>query len=182
MAEEIIEKSQNVEQPPINEAESVKINEDNTQTEIIDNFANAVEEYSTQAPDFAQAFNYLIELRDKQLTQYSSLYPELNDIKNRNQQIENEALEIIKMAQQSGNNAPDFMYNLAKNLGYKTEEAKPILAQNEEVKKSARTLTASNGGIANSPMTIEGLASLSQEEFDAWYWRNKQEFKRIMGR
>ena len=85
------------------------------------------------------------------------------------------------MAKQSGSSAADFMYNLAKNLGYKTEEAKPILAQDEEAKKAAKTLTASNGGVANSPMTIEGLSSLSQEEFDAWYWRNKQEFKRIMG-
>lgn len=85
------------------------------------------------------------------------------------------------MAKQSGSSAADFMYNLAKNLGYKTEEAKPILAQDEEAKKAAKTLTASNGGVANSPMTIEGLSSLSQEEFDVWYWRNKQEFKRIMG-
>lgn len=84
MVEEIIETPQNVEELQINEDAPEHPNEDNEQAVLIDNFANEVQDYSKQAPDFANAFNYLIELRDKQLTQYSSLYPELNDTKNRN--------------------------------------------------------------------------------------------------
>lgn len=149
--------------------------------ELISGFASEVAAYSEQTPDFADAFNYLIELRDKQLQEYSSLYPELQDINKRNDAIEAEAFEIIKISQQSGNNAVDFIYNLAKNLGYQHSEPQINLAQKQKAQHSAKTLTASNGGVAHSPMTLEGLAAMSQTEFDEWYWHNKREFKKIMG-
>lgn len=160
------------------ESEALTNEEKLTAESLVNNFANEVQEYSKATPDFIKAFNYLVEMRDKQLAQYSSLYPELSDASKRNQQIENEALEIITTAQQNGHNAAEFMYNLAKNLGYMQTN----LMHSEEVRKSAKTLTSSSGSAAKSPMSIENLAKLSQEEFDEWYWQNKQEFKRIMGR
>lgn len=175
MSEENIE-LENIETTENKEEDSTSI--DNS---LINGFADEVASYSMQTPDFSNAFNYLVELRNKQLEHYSSLYPELQDINKRNNQIETEALEIIKSAKQSGNNAADFIYNLAKNLGYQNAENQINLAQKQQLQNSAKTLTASNGGIATTSMNLHDLSNMSQAEFDEWYWNNKQEFKRIMG-
>ena len=70
---------------------------------------------------------------------------------------------------------------VAKANGYGVVDAVEIIEKKQLAQQAAKTLTATGGGVVNSPMSIEALANLSQEEFDNWYWKNKQEFKRIMG-
>ena len=103
------------------------------------------------------------------------------DATKRNHKIESEAVELIKMAQANGRNPAEFIYQIAKANGYGVADAVEIIEKKQLAQQAAKTLTATGGGVVNSPMSIEALANLSQEEFDNWYWKNKQEFKRIMG-
>lgn len=157
--------------------EAKQIDED----ELINNFSRQVEEFVIKTPDFSDAFKYLVDMRDKQLSKIGSVIPEMADATKRNHKIESEAVELIKVAQANGRNPAEFIYQIAKANGYGVADAVEIIEKKQLAQQAAKTLTATGGGVVNSPMSIEALANLSQEEFDNWYWKNKQEFKRIMG-
>lgn len=146
-------------------------------------FEQDVHEYKSTAPDFPAAFGFLLAKRDAELAAYGALDNRLSDPANRAQQIEQEALQLLGQAAQAGLSPAQFVYNMAKTQGYAhSQPSASDYAQKSQVQKAAQSLTMSAGGASVSPMNLEALAQLPQEEFDAWYWQNKAEFKNIMGR
>lgn len=141
------------------------------------------QEYKNKTPDFTEAFSYLLARRDAQLAAYGAIDKRLSDPAARAHHIENEAFQVLSQAAKAGVSPAEFIYNMAKAQGY--GQAANVAADYEQKNKTrsaAKSLTLSAGGAGSAPMNIESLAALPQEEFDSWYWQNKDEFKRIMGR
>ncbi|MDN5249291.1 MAG: hypothetical protein QWI73_04295 [Alphaproteobacteria bacterium] len=165
------------------ESESPAAQPQNDVDSLWQNFEHDVQEYKSKVPDFTEAFGYLLARRDAQLAAYGAIDKRLSDPAARAAQLENEALQVLTQAAQAGVSPAEFMYNMAKTQGYgQAANMAADYEQKSKTRSAAKSLTLSAGGAGVSPMNIESLAALPQEEFDAWYWQNKDEFKRIMGR
>jgi len=145
---------------------------------LIQTFQRAVAEFSAAKPDFTDAFNYLSAKRDQQLQAYSKVDPNFADAGQRAKQMQNDVYELIKAARQAKKNPAELIYQIAETYGYGKQD---FYRQLSQVQSASRSLTATPGYRAGQPMTIDYLAEMPQADFDRWYWKNKDEFRRIMG-
>ncbi|WP_375633745.1 MULTISPECIES: hypothetical protein [unclassified Bartonella] len=148
-------------------------------------FNNSVKSFQNKSSDFGDAANFLYEKRAKELSSWSSLYPEYADPNTISEIIRNELRTIVATCAQRDLNPAEEIYRIAQNLGYQNQgvQANNQVAELQSRQNSARTLTASGGGGVTGPMTKETLANMSEKEFNAWISNPKNEarFYEIMG-
>ncbi|WP_208434594.1 hypothetical protein [Bartonella taylorii] len=148
-------------------------------------FNNSVKSFQNKSSDLGDAANFLYEARAKQLSTWSSVYPEYADPNTISEIIRNELRTIVATCAQRDLNPAEEIYRIAQNLGYQTKaiQANDQVAELQSRQNSARTLTASGGGGSVGPMTLASIDRMSEEEFDAWISipRNKEIFRQLHG-
>ncbi|WP_208431267.1 hypothetical protein [Bartonella doshiae] len=149
-------------------------------------FNNSVKSFQNKSSDFDAAANFLYEARAKELSSWSSLYPEYGQKNTIDAIIRDQLHALVATCAQRDLNPAEEIYRIAQNLGYQTKaiQANDQVAELQSRQNSARTLTASGGGGSiTGPMTKETLANMSEKEFDAWISNPKNEarFYEIMG-
>lgn len=135
--------------------------------------------------DFDAAADFLYETRAKQLSAWSSVYPNYAQKSTIDAIIGDELRTIVATCAQKGVNPAEELYRIAQNLGYQNQgvQVNNQVAALQSRQNSARTLTASGGGGVTGPMTKETLANMSEKEFNVWISNPKNEarFYEIMG-
>ncbi|WP_375663002.1 hypothetical protein [Bartonella sp. CL266QHHD] len=148
-------------------------------------FNNSVKSFQNKSSDFGDAANFLYEKRAKELSSWSSLYPEYADPNTISEIIRNELRTIVATCAQRDLNPAEEIYRIAQNLGYQNQgvQANNQVAELQSRQNSARTLTASGGGGVTGPMTLASIDRMSEEEFDAWISnpKNKAIFRQLHG-
>ncbi len=143
--------------------------------------AASTQEFAKRQPDLQDAFNYLERHRTEELRTAGIADADIPAI------IVNEAAQISSLAFQQGANPAERLYNIAKTRGYAPKPAEPehkpgILDQPRgpdgkfapadkietvaKAQKAAKSLSASGGGGATD-LTLESLASMTDDEFAA---------------
>ncbi|VEJ46036.1 hypothetical protein [Bartonella vinsonii] len=150
--------------------------------EFLENSVTAVKKkYS----DFDAAADYLYEVRAKELSAWSSLYPEYSQKGTIDAVIGQQLRAVVATCAEKGINPAEAIYTIAQNLGYQSKavQANNQVAALQSRQNSAKTLTASGGGGSVGPMTKQTLSDMSEKEFDAWISNPKNEarFYEIMG-
>ncbi|WP_375657584.1 MULTISPECIES: hypothetical protein [unclassified Bartonella] len=149
-------------------------------------FNNSVKSFQNKSSDFGDAANFLYEKRAKELSSWSSLYPEYADPNTISEIIRNELRTIVATCAQRDLNPAEEIYRIAQNLGYQNQgvQANNQVAELQSRQNSARTLTASGGGGVTGPMTLESIGNMSDKEFGEWYSNPKNQiiFDKLMGR
>ncbi|WP_375671462.1 hypothetical protein [Bartonella sp. SD1336NMGDW] len=148
-------------------------------------FNNSVKSFQNKSSDFGDAANFLYEKRAKELSSWSSLYPEYADPNTISEIIRNELRTIVATCAQRDLNPAEEIYRIAQNLGYQNQavQANNQVAELQSRQNSARTLTASGGGGSVGPITLASIDRMSEEEFDAWISnpKNKAIFRQLHG-
>ncbi|WP_208438739.1 hypothetical protein [Bartonella grahamii] len=148
-------------------------------------FNNSVKSFQNKSSDFDAAANFLYEARAKELSSWSSLYPEYGQQNTIDAIIRDQLHALVATCAQRDLNPAEEIYRIAQNLGYQTKaiQVNDQVAELQSRQNSARTLTASGGGGSTGPMTKETLANMSEKEFNAWISNPKNEarFYEIMG-
>ncbi|ACS51091.1 hypothetical protein Bgr_07960 [Bartonella grahamii as4aup] len=148
-------------------------------------FNNSVKSFQNKSSDFGDAANFLYEKRAKELSSWSSLYPEYADPNTISEIIRNELRTIVATCAQRDLNPAEEIYRIAQNLGYQTKaiQANDQVAELQSRQNSARTLAASGGGGSVGPITLASIDRMSEEEFDAWISnpKNKAIFRQLHG-
>ncbi|WP_375646693.1 hypothetical protein [Bartonella sp. TT29SHDZB] len=149
-------------------------------------FNNSVKSFQNKSSDFGDAANFLYEKRAKELSSWSSLYPEYADPNTISEIIRNELRTIVATCAQRDLNPAEEIYRIAQNLGYQTKaiQANDQVAELQSRQNSARTLTASGGGGSVGPITLKNICDMSDQEFGEWYSNPKNQiiFDKLMGR
>ncbi|EJF95594.1 hypothetical protein [Bartonella elizabethae] len=148
-------------------------------------FNSSVQSFQDKTRDFDAAANFLYEARAKELSSWSSLYPEYAQKSTIDAIIKDQLHALVATCAQRDLNPAEEIYRIAQNLGYQNQavQANDQIAALQSRQNSARTLTASGGGGVTGPMTKQTLDAMPQKEFDAWISNPKNEalFYKIMG-
>ncbi|WP_175869602.1 hypothetical protein, partial [Bartonella gabonensis] len=148
-------------------------------------FNSSFENVKNKYSDFGAAADFLYEARAKELSSWSSLYPEYAQKSTIDAIIKDQLHALVATCAQRDLNPAEEIYRIAQNLGYQNQavQANNQVAALQHRQNSARTLTASGGGGSVGPMTKQTLADMSEKEFDAWIAKPKNEarFYEIMG-
>jgi len=145
---------------------------------LLQEFEEKAAEFSKMTPDFSKAVEFLAKKRHQQLQSYGVVDQRFYDLQERNQQLEKEAEQLIKIAAQTGRNPAQLFYEVALSYGY---GATQHYREAEQKQTAAKSLTSLPGYRSHQPMDIDALAQMPQSDFDKWYWDNQSEFRRIMG-
>ncbi|WP_208433105.1 hypothetical protein [Bartonella taylorii] len=149
-------------------------------------YNNSVKSFQNKSSDFDAAANFLYEARAKELSSWSSLYPEYEDPNTISEIIRNELRTIVATCAQRDLNPAEEIYRIAQNLGYQTKaiQTNDQVAELQSRQNSARTLTASGGGGSVGPITLKNICDMSDKEFGEWYSNPKNQiiFDKLMGR
>ncbi|WP_409360724.1 hypothetical protein ACRPOS_004995 [Bartonella heixiaziensis] len=134
-------------------------------------FNSSVKSFQNKSSDFGDAANFLYEKRAKELSSWSSLYPEYADPNTISEIIRNELRTIVATCAQRDLNPAEEIYRIAQNLGYQNQvvQANNQVAELQSRQNSARTLTASGGGGSTGPLSWETMNAMTDKEFQAWY-------------
>ncbi|MCZ2159226.1 hypothetical protein NPX99_08250 [Bartonella sp. 220] len=138
---------------------------------------NSVASTKKKYSDFDAAADYLYETRAKQLSAWSTVYPEYAQKSTIDAIIGNELRMIVATCAQKGVNPADELYGIAKNLGYQNQaiQANNQVAALQSRQASSKTLTASGGGGSTGPLSWETISAMSDKEFQAWYSNPKNQ-------
>ncbi|WP_375702386.1 hypothetical protein [Bartonella sp. AA89HNZF] len=85
-------------------------------------FNNSVKSFQNKSSDFGDAANFLYEKRAKELSSWSSLYPEYADPNTISEIIRNELRTIVATCAQRDLNPAEEIYRIAQNLGYQIQD------------------------------------------------------------
>ncbi|WP_375675727.1 hypothetical protein [Bartonella sp. CL100XZDX] len=148
-------------------------------------FNNSVKSFQNKSSDFDAAANFLYEARAKELSSWSSLYPEYGQQNTIDAIIRDQLHALVATCAQRDLNPAEEIYRIAQNLGYQNQavQANNQVAELQSRQNSARTLTASGGGGSTGPMTLASIDRMSEEEFDVWISnpKNKAIFRQLHG-
>lgn len=148
-------------------------------------FNNSVKSFQNKSSDFDAAANFLYEARTKELSSWSSLYPEYGQQNTIDAIIRDQLHALVATCAQRDLNPAEEIYRIAQNLGYQNQalQANNQVAELQSRQNSARTLTASGGGGSVGPITLASIDRMSEEEFDAWISnpKNKAIFRQLHG-
>ncbi|WP_019219068.1 hypothetical protein, partial [Bartonella florencae] len=116
-------------------------------------FNSSVESFQKKTGDFDAAADFLYETRAKQLSAWSSVYPNYAQKSTLDAIIGDELRMIVATCAQKGVNPAEELYRIAQNLGYQNQavQANDQIAALQSRQNSARTLTASGGGGSVGP-------------------------------
>lgn len=146
---------------------------------VVSTYRQAAEQARQHVPDFADAYNHLINSRRMELV--------LNGIPENqvDAHIKREEVQVAAAAVQRGQNPAEAVYKLAMARGYRRAEAAPAAPQQIQAKAQAQADNVSLGSAGGSPaggqMTAEKLASMSPEQFGAYMAKNPKTVKALMG-
>ncbi|WP_375704115.1 hypothetical protein [Bartonella sp. AD328YNZD] len=148
-------------------------------------FNNSVKSFQNKSSDFDAAANFLYEARAKELSSWSSLYPEYGQQSTIDAIIRDQLHALVATCAQRDLNPAEEIYRIAQNLGYQNQalQVNNQVAELQSRQNSARTLTASGGGGSVGPITLASIDRMSEEEFDAWISnpKNKAIFRQLHG-
>ncbi|WP_375666671.1 hypothetical protein [Bartonella sp. TT121SHDZB] len=127
--------------------------------------------------DFDAAADFLYETRAKQLSAWSSVYPDYAQRSTIDAIIGDELRTIVSTCAQKGVNPAEELYRIAQNLGYQNQgvQGSNQVAALQSRQNSARTLTASGGGGSTGPITLKTISDMSDKEFQVWYSNPKNQ-------
>ncbi|WP_375673479.1 hypothetical protein [Bartonella sp. TS82HLJMH] len=149
-------------------------------------FNNSVKSFQNKSSDFDAAANFLYEARAKELSSWSSLYPEYGQQNTIDAIIRDQLHALVATCAQRDLNPAEEIYRIAQNLGYQNQavQANNQVAALQSRQNSARTLTASGGGKSVGPITLKTICDMSDKEFGEWYSNPKNQiiFDKLMGR
>lgn len=159
---------------------AAQIEEDNKNKEKEAKFFNryraSVDAYTKDAPDFKEAYNYLIESRAKELSVF------IKDQDKLNQRLAMDERSIVEEAFANEQNPGEVIHALAKERGYKMKEPEKKIEDIDKGLKNSKSL-GSGGKVSGSEdnlssLSAEDLRDMSSEEFDALYSKLKKQSKR----
>lgn len=134
--------------------------------DMLNRYASSVKQFAKDAPDFNEAYQHLVNARDRELE-----IAGWRDPVKRQERLEYEEGLIVGQALHSGDNPGQILYELAKNRGYKSPVAKEQenrLAQLQAGQKASKSLGGSKGS-PEGVSSLEALSNLEGKEFDeAW--------------
>jgi len=139
------------------------------QREFLGRYQAAAAEFQAKAPDFMEAYSHLRADRAAELEAMGFTDPGM-----RSRIMEQEELGVAMQAFQAGRNPAEVMYALAGRRGYKAKaaEAKPDGKQPDlqTIAKGQQAASSLSGsGSATPPdLTLESVANMSTDEFEAW--------------
>lgn len=121
-------------------------------------YKNSAAEFAKHTPDFADAYNTLINSRVAELQAFGVTAP--NEIR---AALMNEELQIAAMALQNGQSPAEVIYGLAQSRGYRPvpRQQADAVVKGREAAKGAKT-----GGSGPTGLTAERLAELDGADFE----------------
>lgn len=173
------------------------------QTQMVQSYQRAAQEYAQNAPEFLAAYQHLLASRDRELQALG--YGDENE---RRQILHQDEMTIARHALANGKNPAEIMHGLAKERGFAPQapesdpeptktEAEPAKmddtaakAEKSEADKLAELKTAqeasmslsSAGGAGVREMSMEALADMSETEFAEFMAEHPKEVERILGK
>lgn len=164
------------------------------ESELWNHWSESAQTYAQEKTDFGDAVKFLSDMRTKQLTALSAVEPTFATEQGRLNQINAELRQIVAGARQIGASPAEIVYQVAASFGYAPTGAAPAgdpaklalpekLAQIDAAQNASRTLATPGGRSATDPLTPETIASMSQNEFEAWMKNpdNAKRFESMMG-
>ena len=143
-------------------------------------------EFSKATPDYQEAFQYVRQMRDQELEAMGYADPG-----QRQQIIQNDALQIAAQALQQNKNAAEVVYKIAKSRGFaggKPPPSAPIPASQQpdaqKIAKIARGQEAGQSlgqvnGSSPAELSIEGVLKMSDKDFAKW--ATEDNFRKLAG-
>lgn len=160
---------------------SQRVEASDAETQIKSAYVNDVRAFVGQAPDFGDAYQFLLQGRDAELQAMG-----VADPAERAQMIQDEEKWIVVRALKAQSSPATAVYNLAKARGYKKAEAPPANGQQAaqpaapnngaaaekiatiaKAKEATRSLSNVGGSPGVDALTMEALASMSEDEYAA---------------
>ena len=135
---------------------------------IIQTYAQKAKEFAKETPDFSEAYNFLYQSRQAELT--AAGYPLAGDTRRGllplEEYLKREELSLANAALQDEVNPAERVYNIAKARGYvKKSEVKTDKLENiEKGIKDNKTLSGATGSSPKG-LTLEALADMDDEDF-----------------
>lgn len=136
-------------------------------SEFVDRYAASAQAYKAENPEFAPAYNHLMQTRLDELMAMGYNQAEAVNIRTQDE------IAIAAKAYADGVNPGERIYALAKMRGYSTPQPQAAPAT-QKLDQLERGLNASKSlsdasGKASTELTLEALASMQDDEFDkAW--------------
>lgn len=138
------------------------------QREFLGRYQSAAAEFQAKAPDFMEAYAHLRRDRADELAAMGFTDPGM-----RERIMDQEELGVAMQAFQAGRNPAEVMYALAGRRGYKAKAAEQKTEKQPDLQTIAKGQQAasslSGSGSATPPdLTLESVANMSTDEFEAW--------------
>lgn len=172
------------------------IQDTTSETNLRSTYQASAQRFAQSNPDFVEAYNHTNRVRDAMLESIGYKNP-----KQRAQIRMDEERALVAQALQVGNDPASIIYGVAKSLGY--VKAAPVAAADpaitipaaatpaapsvtEEIDRIAKAQAgskslSSGGGASVGPMTVETLANMTEQEFEAYARKNPNVVKELMG-
>ena len=148
--------------------------------ELVGHYKNDAAKFTTENPDFKDAYNHLLGSRARELMALG--YEEPAELE---AALRNEEMSIAQMAFEKGKSPAQVIYDLAKERGYKKADPKASTeAKLDTIERGAalnKSLSSAGGSSGDSEMTAERLLTMPNEEFETWCSKNPAKAKRLMG-
>lgn len=156
------------------EADEKEIRETNA---LLQRYSASAQAFTKDAPDFSDAYNFLLGNRQKELGLMGFTPAEVQA------QLRAEEKLIVTRAYDGEKNPAEVIYSLAKERGYKsTGSSKKSVEDIDKGLKASKTL-GSGGAKAGDKddlesLTASELAEMSQEEFDSFFSKLEKQASR----
>lgn len=143
------------------------------QTQFVNSYRSAAQEFSKTNPDFKDAYNHLIQSRTEEHLAAGYTKQEADQI------IVEEEMAIASRAMQNGVNPAERIYNLAKVRGYnnKIKTEKKDFSNIEKGIKNSKSLKSGGGLPDEKQAGINDIDEMTDSEFDKLFNKLKQTSK-----
>lgn len=120
-------------------------------------------EFIKSTPDYAQAYDYIRNIRAQDLADLGTPPEQIPVI------LEQEELGLAISAVNGGKSPTEALYNISKRYGYKPVAKQEIKSDTklENIQKGQEAAKTQDGGRPNAPLTLSALAEMSEDEIDA---------------
>lgn len=164
---------------------------------FVNNYRADADKFKATAPDYMDAYNYLLNARAEEL--FAIGYDNPNDplLTPDEKQAAARAIHDALTADERGiaelafakkKSPAQTIYDLAQKRGYAKKAAAPAAEPGEDRLETIargqaanKSLSSAGGPGGEQDMTAEQLLSMSLEDFDAWATKNPAKARRIMG-
>lgn len=151
---------------------------------FVDKYRAACDEFEQTAPDFKNAYNFLLNSRAAELKAIGYDTPQAL-----HQALIADEIAIAQMAFDRGKSPAAMLYELANQRGYKKEVAaepgKGAAAEKleniERGQAANKSLSNAAGSSGDPEMTAEMLIAMPADEFEAWTNKNPAKARRLFG-